>query len=524
MTTEPTRKGYSFVNPGVTNTEILLNPSSSPVGSAIAVGDWMVVVITGTTTTTSITPPAGWTTILSPRLVGSEYVAAYGKIRASGETSYSFVLNAGGTSTGSVIFWGSGADTNLSNWIVGVVTNRASSGGSATNWAESLTTTVANTLALTISTERTSAATPSSPTYTGATAWFHMPEVGSGQIQTIDIGYIDKATAGATGRATINYGSATQTTNGLAFQLAIPPVPDAAPTGLTGVYVDTNGVAHNGYLFYNDASNVKHPVSLPTIKYKPYTVSEMLKSTTKAPWFAAHRGGSYNYPEEVLDGYRGCAQRGVRALEISVQYSADGTPWCFHDSTTNRTTGVSGTISAMTDAQLAVLSNLGSTAAGNPTQRSRPVAKFVDVIAQYKDTHVLIVEDKTYTHQTAFLNLLDSYGTAGRPSNEIFVVKIDANSGQSFYTNAMSRGYKTWGYIFDADMASKLTSDLAKGMTMIGLDYNSSDATLTSAIAQAKAANIKPTGHIVPSRSIRDRLLGLGMEGIMMSNIDAIFN
>lgn len=446
---------------------------------------------------------------------GDSHLFQYRKNRANADGLLAFVLRGG----------------DLANLIVGTGKARSAAPAdtSTTTTALGITTTAANTLALAIAFEATTAA-ETGAFITGPTIPSGWTQLAYRQqtttINTVEVAAKQMATAGATGNAVFTYQN-TQASNGWAIQLAFPETVTTPPSnpGLTGVYVDSAGVAHPGYLFYNDGSNVRHPVSLPTIRYIPYTVSEMMKSTPQAPWFSAHRGGSYNYPEETLAGYRGSAQRGVRALEVSVVYSSEGTPWCFHDTNTLRTTGVSGTIASMTDAQIAALSNQGSTAAGNPTQPAQPTAKLVDVLNAWSDTHVLIIEDKTYTHMSALITLLNTYGTAGRPVGERFVIKLAASGNNgALATQARNAGMKTWGYIFDGEMAASYAAALTRGFDMIGMDYASSDATLIPAIAQAKAAGIKPTGHIVSSRTVRNRLLGLGMEGIMMSNVDAIFN
>ena len=136
---------------------------------------------------------------------------------------------------------------------------------------------------------------------------------------------------------------------------------------------------------------------------------------------------------------------------------------------------------------------------------------------------MIIIEDKTYANTTNILNLMDSYGTVGRPANEIFIWKADATAGAGFYSAPAARGYHRWGYIFDSSMASSFNSIVTSGkMDMIGMDFNSSDATLTAAIATALANNVRPTGHIISSITQRDRMLGLGMTGLMMSNKDAV--
>jgi hypothetical protein len=208
--------------------------------------------------------------------------------------------------------------------------------------------------------------------------------------------------------------------------------------------------------------------------------------------------------------------------------SADGTWWGFHDASLDRTvlgtTGNTLPIASMTDAQIAVYNNLGSTASGNSSQPARPVAKVVDIINAYYKTHVIIIEDKTYTHPVQMLNLMDSYGTSARPASEIFIWKVTSSSGKvTFYDQPHARGYKTWGYIFDSSMSTEFPALASSGKSdMIGLDFNSSDATLSSAIALLKANGVKPTGHIINSTTQRDRMLALGCEGLMYSNVYAI--
>ncbi|HEY8992474.1 MAG TPA: PKD domain-containing protein [Candidatus Microsaccharimonas sp.] len=518
-TTAPTRKGYSFTNPAGANTSLVLDPSIITSGTGVSTNDWMIATLTTTTTTTTLTAPTGWTTLRSLTTIGTLRYAVYGKIRASGDTTYSFTLDAGGTTSAGTLMWGSGADTTVTNWLVGANTNRSVD---LHNTGASITTTVDHSLILGISVERTSVTESAITSVSGATEWYFMPQIGS-QLETIDVAYVaDKTPTGATTTIDWTYPN-TQTTNGMALQIAIPPT---APGG--NISIGYPGVLrvgttnYSGKMYYWDGSAAHDFSTTPIVKFQPATVTQLL-SSDHSPWFAAHRGFSYSYPEESIYSYRSATDWGIHAIEISVQVSQDGTFWCFHDSTTTRTTGVSGTISSMTDATLAALSNLGSTATGNTSQPSRPVSKLIDVLNVYAATHVIIIEDKTYTNTTNILNLMDSYGTTGRPASEIFIWKLDALSGSGFFTAASSRGYHRWGYIFDASMATSYATVVSSGkMDMIGLDFNSSDATLTSAVALAISNGVRPTGHIISTTTQRDRMLGLGMTGLMVSNKDIV--
>jgi len=511
----PTRIGYTITDPGdASGTFITLDPSVITGGSAISTGNWMVAALAFTTTST-ITPPSGWTVIQPLTVIGSMQYAVYAGFRQSGDTTYTFNLNGGANTGGAILMWGDNASTNLSNWIVGSVANRTIS---TQNSAPAVTTTMAHSLLLGFSFERTSATETGIVSVTGAAEWAYVAQTGY-QYETIDIAYLSDVTSGLTNTIYWNYSNA-QSTNGAAFQMAIPGATSQIGVGYPAVYRDTSGTNHQGKMFYWDGTAAHDFSTTLERTFSPTTVSQFLAHT---PWFAAHRGFSYSYPEETLYGYQGATDWGIRAIEISVQKSASGTFWCFHDATTDRTTGYSGTISSMTDSQIAALNNLGSTATANPTQPARPTAKLLDVLNIYTSTHVIFIEDKTYANTTNVLNIMDSYGTSGRPSSEIFIWKVDATSSSSFYTPAASRGYHRWGYIFDSSMASSFNSAVSSGkMDMIGMDYNSSDATLTSAIATANSYGVAPSGHIINSTTQRDRLLGFGMTGLMVSNKDVV--
>lgn len=236
--------------------------------------------------------------------------------------------------------------------------------------------------------------------------------------------------------------------------------------------------------------------------------------TEQLTWFAqgkkmfvAHRGLSGNYPEETLYAYWAACLLGYNALEISVQKSSSGTFWAFHDSTTDRTTGVAGTIASMTDAQLSVLTNTAA-ATDVPSQPRQPVAKLSDILAVYGGKRLIFIEDKTYANTSAVLDILDANGGTN------WYVWKQQGTGTPFL-GIGGRGYKTWGYFFDADMAASFSTKQG-AWDFIGLDYLSSDATLDPAIATATPARV--IAHIIPTATQRDRLLGKGVRGLMVSD------
>lgn len=351
-----------------------------------------------------------------------------------------------------------------------------------------------------------------------------------GTVASVDYDWGDSTAHATTQNATHTYANAgtytiIQTVTddlGSVSTSSVPMTVAPIPPGYPGV-LRIGSTNYDGRMFYWDGTAIHDFVSPPKMVFKPVTVSEFL-SAQHAPWFSAHRGFSSSYPEETLYAYQGATDWGVKAIEVSVQMSASGTWWCFHDPTTDRTTGVSGTISAMSDAALVALTNIGSTAGDNPLQPARPTAKLADVLDHYASTHVIVIEDKTYTHTVALLNLMDSYGTVARPANEIFIWKVASSASKAnFYDPAAARGYHRWAYIFDNSMSTEFPALPASGKAdMIGMDFNSSDSTLSSAIALCNANGVMPTAHIVSSTTQRDRLIGLGMKGMMVSSKNVV--
>jgi len=74
---------------------------------------------------------------------------------------------------------------------------------------------------------------------------------------------------------------------------------------------------------------------------------------TSLNWLnTAHRGGPGLEPEHTMRAYRRALNEGADALELDVHLSADGHLVLIHDSTLDRTTNASGTVSSMTLQQL----------------------------------------------------------------------------------------------------------------------------------------------------------------------------
>lgn len=82
----------------------------------------------------------------------------------------------------------------------------------------------------------------------------------------------------------------------------------------------------------------------------------MSEKAIRALTLVAHRGYPESFPENTLLGFQQAVVHGACCIETDVQCTRDGVPVLFHDSTTRRLTGVSGSISGRTLEQLGELS------------------------------------------------------------------------------------------------------------------------------------------------------------------------
>jgi photosystem II stability/assembly factor-like uncharacterized protein len=214
----PTLKGSSYVD-NASGTNITVSPDTT-----ISTGDWMIMVFESYNTVTW-TDPTGWTVILPQGTVAGTLVTSiYAKNRVAGETSYTITMPAHSNASLLTLMWGSGA-APIANWVIGTNMLRANitPTTSYNNLAPSITTTTANNLVLAISTERYTGTTEARlASMTGATQWLFVGEPNATEVETLSVGYIQQAAAGATSNVTTTY-YAPQATNGMAIQIGLPP-------------------------------------------------------------------------------------------------------------------------------------------------------------------------------------------------------------------------------------------------------------------------------------------------------------
>lgn len=248
--------------------------------------------------------------------------------------------------------------------------------------------------------------------------------------------------------------------------------------------------------------------SAPAPPAKKFTVESLLGTT---PFYIAHRGSGDNWPEHTALAYSSAIAYGVKAIEVSVCSTSDGILVCHHDLNTLRLTGHDLDISQQTYAALERLRNDARQWLG-PASQPQPIPKLKDVLDAHAATHVIFIEDKQATNTKALLDLMDGYPDA----QDHFVWKQTSSS--TARVEAMARGYKTWGYFMDG--SSDTYQKYAPNFDYLGLYHAATDAEIAALVAYGKPVIVWE----VHTRSMRDRLLALGVRGFMCSNIPYVTN
>lgn len=112
----------------------------------------------------------------------------------------------------------------------------------------------------------------------------------------------------------------------------------------------------------------------------------------------AHRGFASLAPENTMTAFTNAHRLGADILECDVQVSSDGVPMVIHDDTVDRTSTGTGTVTAMTAAQLLALDNGSKFSAKFSSSR---IPLFDDVVKFSKSRKVgLCAEIKKYRTQS----------------------------------------------------------------------------------------------------------------------------
>jgi len=233
------------------------------------------------------------------------------------------------------------------------------------------------------------------------------------------------------------------------------------------------------------------------------------------PRWIAHRGAGKLAPENTLAAFRTGAAHGYRMFECDVKLSSDGVPFLLHDSTLERTTSGQGTAG---DQPWYALSQLDAGSwhsrsfAGEPLPTLEAVARFCQ-----HNGYLLNIEIKP------------TPGTE-RPTGEaVAAAAARLWQGQavpplltSFQPEALQGSQAAApelprGLLLDTLWTGWLETALSLGCVAVVCNHALWDA---STLTQARSAGLRTLSYTVNDEWAAQRLLVLGIDGIITDRVD----
>ena len=134
----------------------------------------------------------------------------------------------------------------------------------------------------------------------------------------------------------------------------------------------------------------------------------------------AHRGASYDAPENTIEAFQLGLDQGADAIECDVRLSSDGELMVIHDPTVERTTTEKGTVAEMTRAELGAL-DAGSWKA--PKWRDARISTLPEVLDIVPPDRRILIEVKAGL--SALPRLKEIMETTALPRDRIIVMEFD---------------------------------------------------------------------------------------------------
>jgi len=496
----------------------------------VADGDLLVAVAFSQFATGTVTSaPAGWTLIAGTTFTaktGGVYYKAIPSAAAETATTYSWTFSGSGRIALDV-FRVTGANLSAPVDAVGALAVQ----GVGNTTLPSVTAVAANTMLVGAaywnnSTTAVSVFTPGA----GMTDGEQVASPTTGATSGIDVAYQQLNASGATGTRLFTTSPAAATSAGVMFTLAPRPlaafigsgtltttgtVNASATIALTGsgTLSVIAGLAYSSNVTLTGGGSLTAtttPAAATTVNLSSAGTLTAHKAGPLDTWlrnptlYVAHRGGSADWPEETLYAYTQAAtwaNAATLALECSVWMSSDGVFVASHDQTTGRI--FNGTSYDINVTPWATLSTLTTKVGGYP------IARLDNLLPAFPD-RAWFVENKGSSGITAFFNLLDANGGPAR-----IVSKQPANN-TTVNAEARNRGYRTWGYYFDADTPTIAATQ--SRWDMLGEDYAASPASWAAVQSYGKPV----LAHIVDTAAHKTLAASYSPAGYMASGVQEV--
>jgi len=233
------------------------------------------------------------------------------------------------------------------------------------------------------------------------------------------------------------------------------------------------------------------------------------------PRWIAHRGAGKLAPENTLAAFRLGAQHGYRMFECDAKLSADGVAFLLHDDTLERTTSGEGVAG---ESPWATLSQLDAGAWHSPAFAGEPLPTLA-AVARWclANGHGLNIEIKptpgTEKHTGRAVALAAAQLWAGHALPPLLTsFQPDALAGAQETAPALPRGL-----LLETLWTGWLDTALVLGCQAVVCEQGLWNDAL---MEQARGAGLRTVAYTVNDAATVQRLLALGLDGIITDQLD----
>lgn len=229
-----------------------------------------------------------------------------------------------------------------------------------------------------------------------------------------------------------------------------------------------------------------------------------LPAQDTGPIILAHRGGTHEFEENTLEGFRACYERGIRGFETDIRMTKDGVLVILHDDSLDRTHNGSGAVEHKTAAELRKVTT-------KKGQRLLFLDEFLDYFADKPGVYIELemkTSNKTLYPDDRIADYCRKLYSAAQPRR--------ADGSTYIYTSFDERPLKAI-HALDAKAPMSLiagkpcSTEFIQRAKAVGADRIACQLNGTSraAVQEARKNGLRVNGW--PGRSVQDYYLALGL-------------
>lgn len=250
------------------------------------------------------------------------------------------------------------------------------------------------------------------------------------------------------------------------------------------------------------------PMSLDLLALRPRTA---LAEPGRPGAVVAHRGASEAAPENTLPAIAEAVRAGADYVEIDIRMSSDGVPVVIHDSTVDRTTDGTGSVSTLTAAEILAL-DAGSWFSEEYAGTRIPTLEQALGLVSGADMSI-VIEYKGRWSPEAVRTTVDLL-TAAALGAPVIVQSFDEKTVANIATVAPN--------LFVGLLTDRLDASIVATAQRIGADAVNPKSTTARGLDRAHAANLRVFVWTRDADEDWESLTAMGVDGIITNTPQAL--